>query len=73
MTEFIDLKWAEIDDEWVIYQNELDEWVKAHGKPCCPVCKNTEAGMRNIRMESNIKRGICSNCGARLAIIKNKK
>jgi hypothetical protein len=26
--------------------------------------------MRNIRMEDNIKRGNCANCGARLAIIK---
>ena len=55
--ELIDLNWAEIEGEWVIYQDELNEWVRAHGKPHCPVCKDTKAGMRNIRMESNIKRG----------------
>jgi transcription elongation factor Elf1 len=70
MTEFIDLKWAKIDDEWVIYKDELDEWVETQGIPKCPVCKNTKAGMKNIRTEGNIKRGNCANCGARLAIIK---
>jgi hypothetical protein len=73
VTDLIDLMWAEINGEWVIYENELNEWVKTHGKPHCPVCKNTQAGMRNIRMEANIKRGNCANCGARLAIIKNAK
>ncbi len=72
-TELIDLNWAEIEGEWVIYQDELDEWVRAHGRPHCPVCKDTKAGMRNIRMESNIKRGDCAKCGARLAIIKKVK
>lgn len=71
MADLIDLKWAEIEGEWAIYKNELDDWVKAHGVPHCPVCKNTKAGMRNIRMESNIKRGNCANCGARLAIINS--
>ena len=69
-TELIDLNWAEIDGEWVIYQDELNEWVRAHGRPHCPVCKDTKAGMINIRMEGNIKRGDCAKCGARLAIIK---
>ena len=70
MTDLIDLKWAKIDDEWVIYKDELDEWVKNQGITKCPVCKNTKAGMKNIRTEGNIKRGNCANCGARLAIIK---
>ncbi|MFZ2472340.1 MAG: hypothetical protein WAW52_10420 [Methanothrix sp.] len=70
VTDLIDLKWAEIEGEWVIYQEELDEWIKAQGIPKCPVCKNTKAGMKNIRTENNIKRGNCANCGARLAIIK---
>ena len=69
MTDLIDLKWAKIDDEWVIYKEELDEWVKTKGIPKCPVCENIKAGMKNIRMEGNIKRGNCANCGARLAII----
>jgi hypothetical protein len=54
----------------VINKEELDEWAKSHGIPHCPVCKNTKAGMRNIRMECNIKRGNCANCGAQLAIIE---
>ena len=70
MTDLIDQKWSEIEGEWVIYQEELEEWIKAQGQPKCPVCNNTKAGMRNIRMEGNIKRGNCANCGARLAIIK---
>jgi hypothetical protein len=52
----IDLKWALIDNEWVIYQSELDEWVKTNGKPYCPVCKGTK-GVKNARKEDNIKRG----------------
>lgn len=70
MTEYVDLKWALIDGDWVIYQQELDEWVKANGRPHCPVCKSTTAGIVNIRTESNVKRGECAKCGARLAIIK---
>jgi len=73
VTEYIDLKWAEIEGEWVIYQDELKEWIRSHGNPHCPVCKNTKAGMKNIRVEGNIKRGTCANCGARLAIIKSRK
>jgi hypothetical protein len=68
--DMIDLKWAPIDNEWVIYQSELDEWVKANGKPYCPVCKGTK-GVKNARKEGNIKRGECASCGARLAIIKD--
>lgn len=67
--DMIDLKWAKIDNEWVIYQSELDEWVKTNGKPYCPVCKSTK-GVKNARREGNIKRGECASCGARLAIIK---
>ncbi len=67
--DLIDLKWAKIDGEWVIYQSELDEWVKINGKPHCPVCKSAK-GVKNARKEGNIKRGECANCGARLAIIK---
>jgi hypothetical protein len=36
VTDLIDLKWAEIEGEWVIYQEELDEWIKAQGIPKCP-------------------------------------
>ncbi len=67
--DMIDLKWAKIDNEWVIYQSELDEWVKTNGRPYCPVCKATK-GVKNARKEGNIKRGECASCGARLAIIK---
>lgn len=69
MTDLIDLKWAEIDGEWVIYKDELDDWLKTQGMPKCPVCKSTDAGMKNIRSEGMIKRGDCVNCGAHLAII----
>jgi len=68
-SNMIDLKWAKIDNEWVIYQSELDEWVRANGKPQCPVCKSTK-GVKNARKEGNIKRAECASCGARLAIIK---
>ena len=68
--DLIDLKWAEIEGEWVIYQEELGEWIKAQGIPKSPVCKNTKAGMKNIRTENGIKRGNCANCGAWLAITK---
>lgn len=67
--DMIDLKWARIDNEWVIYQSELDEWVKANGKPYCPVCKGTK-GVKNVRKEGNIKRAECASCGARLTILK---
>jgi hypothetical protein len=67
--DMIDLKWAKIDNEWVIYQSELDEWVRTNGRPYCPVCKGTK-GVKNTRKEGNIKRGECASCGARLAIIK---
>ncbi len=67
--DIIDLKWAQIDNEWVIYQSELDEWVKTKGQPYCPVCKGTK-GVRNSRNEGNIKRGVCASCGARLAIMR---
>lgn len=70
MARLIDLKWAEIDGEWVIYEDELKEWVRSYGTPHCPVCNDTKAGMRNIRTEANIKRGNCAKCGSRLAIIK---
>ena len=33
VTEFVDLKWAKIDGEWVIYQEELDEWVRQQSSP----------------------------------------
>jgi hypothetical protein len=70
-TKIIDLKWALIDGEWVIYKKELDEWVRAQrnpGAPPCPVCK-VSAGIQNIRVENGIKRGICKKCYARLAIL----
>ncbi len=67
--DIIDLKWALIDNEWVIYQSELDEWVRNKGQPYCPVCRGTK-GVKNSRKEGNIKRGECASCGARLAIMK---
>ena len=74
MTEFVDLKWAKIDGEWVIYQEELDEWVRQQSSargPRCPVCKSTHAGMRDIQLDekNKIKRGICASCGAKLTIM----
>ena len=74
MTEFIDLKWANIDGEWTIYQEELDEWVRQQSSariPPCPVCKSTNAGMRDIHLDerNRIKRGICAACGAKLTIM----
>ena len=36
VTEFVDLKWAKIDGEWVIYQEELDEWVRQQSSPRGP-------------------------------------
>ena len=78
MTEFIDLKWAKIDDEWVIYQEELDEWVRQQaspGAPPCPVCGSTTAGMKDIQYDdrNKIKRGICASCGAKLTIMNARK
>ncbi len=67
--DMIDLKWALIDNEWVIYQSELDEWVKTKGQPYCPVCRGVK-GVKNSRKEGNIKRGECASCGARLTIMK---
>ena len=74
MTEFVDLKWAKIDGEWTIYQEELDEWVRQQSSaraPHCPVCKSTNAGMRDIHLDerNRIKRGICVACGAKLTIM----
>jgi transcription elongation factor Elf1 len=74
VTEFVDLKWAKIDGEWVIYQEELDEWVRQQPSPRappCPVCKSTRAGMRDIKLDekNKIKRGICAACGAKLTIM----
>ena len=74
MTEMIALKWALIDGEWVIYQRELDEWVKTSGgPPKCPVCGSTTAGIRRVKKEGSVRRGECAACGARLAIITEGK
>jgi hypothetical protein len=73
MSDLIDSKWSKIDEEWVIGEDELNEWVKTKSSPQCPVCMDTKAGMKHIRTEGNIKRGVCAKCGANLAIIKKKK
>ncbi len=71
MTEMIALKWALIDGQWVIYQRELDEWVRASGgPPKCPVCGSTAAGIRRVQREGFVRRGECAGCGAKLAIIE---
>jgi hypothetical protein len=74
-SELIDLKWALIDGSWTIYQSELNSWVRSQktpSNPPCPVCGQS-AGIMNIEDSELLKTGICKNCKAKLAILKDIK
>ncbi len=71
-TPIIDNVWSKIDGEYVIYQDELDQWAPTHtdrrGMPICPACRKA-MGMINDRFEGGVRRAKCAGCGARLAIL----
>jgi hypothetical protein len=63
--------WDLIDDEWVIYQSQLDEIIEKHGIWACPECNDSEKGVSNMVEDDKFVRGICDGCGKRLCIIKD--